>query len=142
MKLPRRNWNAGVTLFELLFGLAIVAIALSFLFTVFKGCTTYSEGRRVGNITKFSLKGAVFKTWEGELSMGGIRRDADGGVALNVWAFTVASDRKDLIDTIQKAMDHNQTVRIKYEEKGWRLPNEGDTRYRIKDVIIVSPAPQ
>ncbi|WP_309597636.1 hypothetical protein [Flavobacterium oreochromis] len=31
---------------------------------------TYSEGTRTGELIKFSKKGYVFKTWEGELSQG------------------------------------------------------------------------
>lgn len=33
---------------------------------------TYSEGTRAGQLIKFSEKGVVFKTYEGELNMGGL----------------------------------------------------------------------
>ena len=31
---------------------------------------TYSEGYRAGELVKFSHKGVIFKTWEGEISQG------------------------------------------------------------------------
>lgn len=46
---------------------------------------TYSDGERTGVITKFSHKGMLIKTWEGELNMGGFDQ---GGVA-TIWAFSV-----------------------------------------------------
>jgi hypothetical protein len=37
----------------------------------------YSQGSRVGIITKFSEKGFLFKTWEGQLNLGGITTSTD-----------------------------------------------------------------
>jgi len=34
---------------------------------------TYSEGTRAGQLIKFSEKGVIFKTYEGELNLGGLR---------------------------------------------------------------------
>lgn len=52
----------------------------------------YSDGIRVGSLQKFSKKGYVTKSWEGEIVMEGtkIRSTGDGGVrGGNVWAFSV-----------------------------------------------------
>lgn len=52
----------------------------------------YSDGVRVGTIQKFSSKGMVTKSWEGELVMEGVKlkAGAEGGTrGGNVWAFSV-----------------------------------------------------
>lgn len=51
----------------------------------------YSEGIRIGNIQKFSQKGMMSKSWEGELVMEGtkISGSSAGVRGGNVWAFSV-----------------------------------------------------
>ena len=61
------------------------------------GCGEYSDGVRIGTIQKFSYKGLVAKTWEGEMLLGGLKRktstDSNGNsstsMVANIWAFTV-----------------------------------------------------
>ena len=48
---------------------------------------TYSDGDRAGYVQKFSHKGWVCKTWEGELSMVNIP-----GAAQERWEFSVRDD--------------------------------------------------
>lgn len=134
--------NRGFTLIELLVVVCIIGIFAALIFGGVRGCSgNYSEGTRVGNVTKLSFKGGYAKTWEGELVMGGVRagRDSDGNATVsgNVWAFTVEKDRQDLLDALQDAMDHNRTVRIKYVEKAISSPLDGNTRYRVKEVIPI-----
>ena len=43
----------------------IFIVYFTFIFTA-----TYSQGLRSGELIKFSNKGVIFKTWEGELSQG------------------------------------------------------------------------
>lgn len=64
---------------------ALVAASAS----VFAEC--YSEGIRVGNVQKFSVKGYVNKSWEGELVMEGekISGNAQRIKGGNVWKFSV-----------------------------------------------------
>lgn len=49
----------------------------------------YSDGARTGTLNKLSYKGFTMKSWEGELNLGGIKSTDTGGVAANVWAFSV-----------------------------------------------------
>jgi len=48
----------------------------------------YSEGERSGVIFKFSSKGLIWKSWEGEMNLGGMR-----GAVTNTWKFTLKDDR-------------------------------------------------
>ena len=50
---------------------------------------TYSEGNRAGRLIKFSKKGFVFKTYEGELNLGGVNTDMKNGLVNNMWSFSV-----------------------------------------------------
>ncbi|MGH7515929.1 MAG: hypothetical protein ACREOC_00460 [Gemmatimonadales bacterium] len=68
---------AGLTLPLLAFGL-YTSVALNW---------SYSDGERAGVLQKFSRKGWVCKTWEGELAMTTVP-----GVAPELWEFTVRDD--------------------------------------------------
>ena len=50
-------------------------VAILILMVSLTGCGNYSNGNRVGNITKFSEKGIIWKTWEGQLHLGGISNE-------------------------------------------------------------------
>lgn len=102
----RINRKSGFTLVELLVVLTICLILFAMVFgAVFNGIST-SDGKRVGVLTKFSYKGLIYKSYEGELNMGGVRNRTDGEgrntVVANVWQFscsnpTVAKQLEDLI---------------------------------------------
>ncbi|NOT06693.1 MAG: hypothetical protein HOP28_00665 [Gemmatimonadales bacterium] len=48
---------------------------------------TYSEGERAGFVQKFSRKGWICKTWEGEMALTTVP-----GVAPTMWEFTVRNE--------------------------------------------------
>jgi len=50
-------------------GFFVVVVALGALYTWLSLTWSYSEGERAGYVQKFSKKGWVCKTWEGELAM-------------------------------------------------------------------------
>ena len=61
---------------------AIVLVAV--LWTWFTLSWSYSDGERAGVLQKFSRKGWICKTYEGELALYIV-----GGVAPEIWAFSV-----------------------------------------------------
>jgi hypothetical protein len=65
-------------------GLILVAA----LYTLFTLHWSYSEGERAGILQKFSRKGWVFKTYEGELAMSIVP-----GVTPTIWDFSVRDRR-------------------------------------------------
>src|SRR5258705_11569095 len=82
---PRRRWWGRWKLW-----LAIILIAPILLFTLYTmGALTwtYSQGIRAGYLQKFSRKGWVCKTWEGELAQTNYP-----GAAPVIWPFTVRSN--------------------------------------------------
>lgn len=48
----------------------------------------YSEGSRTGVLVKFSKKGLLWKSWEGQLNLGGVMQ-SDKGAVPSVWDFSV-----------------------------------------------------
>lgn len=73
------------------------------LVPMLSSCGVYSEGDRTGVVNKISKKGILFKTWEGELLMGGLRTktNSDGNptTVANIFVFSVTDEdvAKDLI---------------------------------------------
>jgi hypothetical protein len=112
----------------------IGALVLIALYTLFMLWWSYSEGERAGVLQKFSKRGWVCKTYEGELAMYVV-----GGVAPQIWNFSVRDDV--VAEQLFKAV--GQQVRLTYSEHPG-LPTNcfGETDYFIDKVEIVSaPAP-
>jgi ABC-type sugar transport system substrate-binding protein len=111
---------------------AVIAMALLQTTTAQAG-DCYSEGVRVGVIQKFSQKGFVNKSWEGEMVQEGERVKAKGQGAgvTNIWKFSVldAAIARKLDDAVMSG----GVVAVRYCQvafTGW----ETDTQYRITDV--------
>ena len=86
----------------------------------------YSSGERAGYVQKFSRKGWIIKTWEGEIAMVNLP-----GAMSERFAFTVRND--DLAKRISETM--GQRVVIKYDQHRF-LPGTalGETEYFVVDV--------
>lgn len=111
----------------------IITLALILLIAIGAGSYfvfgNYSTGYRTGTVMKLSKKGAIFKTWEGELNVGGLQ-DGDGdGMSTTVWNFSVREDN--VITDIEAAVDHGKRVKLRYREKFYKLDYFGDTKYFV-----------
>lgn len=105
-------------------GIFVVIPALLFAaWTIIALSWSYSDGYRAGYIQKFSKKGWVCKTWEGDLAMSTIP-----GSAPEHFLFTVHSDS--VAAQISKMM--GSRVNLHYEEHA-KVPGScfGDTRYFV-----------
>ena len=91
---------------------------------------TFSEGTRAGTLIKISLKGVVFKTYEGQLNLGGFQSDPESGVTGNIWDFSVG--RKEIYQELQ-AYEGRQ-VKLHYRERYKAMPWQGDTNYFVYKV--------
>lgn len=92
---------------------------------------TYSEGDRVCVVDKFSTKGVFMKTWEGELQMRSIEQ---GGVP-KTWEFSVSNP--EAIKQVQDAMDKGHRAKLHYQEKFFRHPWKGFTKYFVTSATAV-----
>lgn len=119
-----------------------IFILLVLTMLLLTGCGNYSEGDRVGQITKFSKRGLIWKTWEGELNLGGMRASADGVVA-NVFKFSLDSNNKYKVDQeqiildIQYCMDTGVRCKLMYQQEIVIAPWRADHDYIITNVEIL-----
>ena len=95
----------------------------------------YSEGERAGVVSKFSKKGYVFKTYEGELNVG-----AQGQVSnmnQNIWAFTLQnSNDTAIINNLEDAMLYGKRVRLHYEQRIFKFFWMGDSEFFVTRVDV------
>ena len=94
---------------------------------------SYSSGERAGWVQKFSNKGWLCKTWEGEMAMVSMP-----GTTADKFFFTVWDD--DVAAQINKVM--GKRVSLHYEEKvGIPTSCFGETRYYVTQVKAVEEIP-
>jgi len=94
---------------------------------------TYSEGTRSGNLIKVSKKGIIFKTYEGELNLGGVRMTE--GLEGNIWSFTILNE-----DNFNSLKDfEGKRIKLHYKERYRTLPWLGDTNYIMTGVEEFKP---
>jgi hypothetical protein len=93
----------------------------------------YAEGERAGYVQKFSHRGWLCKTWEGEMAMVTMP-----GTLAEKFAFTVRDE-----GVAQKVnADIGKRLALHYEQHKW-IPNScfGDTEYFVTSVAVAE-APQ
>jgi hypothetical protein len=91
----------------------IISVALV-VSTCLAQAACYSEGFRNGEIQKFSVKGLLVKSWEGELALAGgrISGTSAGVSGGNVFRFSVTDPV--VADVLQQAAETGQRVSLKY----------------------------
>jgi hypothetical protein len=94
----------------------------------------YSTGNRAGIVLKFSEKGYIFKTYEGELDL---RPNAGQSLKIDpIWKFSVGSGQDSLIKIIDHAMSSGKKVELHYKEKFFHFFWRGDTKYFVDGAKI------
>jgi hypothetical protein len=102
------------------------ALVLIALYTLFLLWWSYSEGERAGVLQKFSKRGWICKTHEGELAMYVV-----GGVAPQIWNFSVREAA--VVEQLHAAV--GQQVRLHYaEHRGLPTNCFGETDYFVDRV--------
>ncbi len=103
--------------------IAIVLLGATAYFT-FIYYVPFSEGYRSGELIKFSRKGVLAKTWEGEISQG-----ISGA---QIFEFSVQDSEEDVIQKLKEFQGHY--VKVTYKERYATFFWLGDTKYFIIDV--------
>ncbi|MBO9636646.1 hypothetical protein [Siphonobacter aquaeclarae] len=114
------------TFVKILVVLLILGIGIFWVLTL----VNYSEGERAGTITRFSKRGYVFKTWEGELLLGGFSQGT-GQLNAEKWNFTVESSRDSTINTINEGLRTGRRITLFYEEKLFQFDWNGETKFFV-----------
>jgi hypothetical protein len=111
----------------------IVFVALVAGYTTFVLTWSYSSGERAGWVQKFSRKGWICKTWEGELALVSLP-----GSTAEKFYFTVRDDA--VAAQVNKVM--GRRVSLHYEEKvGLPTTCFGETRHFVTRVIETPDIP-
>jgi hypothetical protein len=116
--------------------LPIIGIIIVFLviFFVARYSYTYSEGNRAGRLIKFSKQGFMFKTYEGEMNLGGVTNAANNSMMMNyMWDFSVTN--QSVADSLLKL--EGKEISVHYKEKMAKLPWRGDTKYIVDRIVEV-----
>jgi hypothetical protein len=114
--------------------LAIVVVVPALIIVAWTAITLnwdYASGTRAGYVQKFSKKGWLCKTWEGEIAMVNVP-----GAMQERFAFTVRNDS--VAALINKAQ--GQRVVIQYDQhRGIPSSCFGETEYFVKGVRVLGP---
>jgi hypothetical protein len=83
---------------------------------------SFSDGTREGVLYKFSRKGNIFKTYEGEMVQPGLRSVQGGSINTNNFYFSVTDIK--IADSLEKVIGKN--VNVHYIQYRKSLPWRGD----------------
>lgn len=121
-------------------GCVFAALGILRLTICFGGCyglskVEYSDGYRDGTIQKMSKKGVVWKTYEGEMILGGLdfQNDGSGGGTLNRQSFHFTVSDKKIIDEIE-ALPTGKKIRLHYRQGMTQWVPNGDTTYFVTSI--------
>ncbi|MAH46465.1 hypothetical protein CMI37_11575 [Candidatus Pacearchaeota archaeon] len=123
-------------IFNLLVAL-IILVLFWWLFFYIGWYSGYSDGERTGEVYKFSKKGLFWKSWEGEMYLGGVSRDSEGGLVLDKFRFSIPvsqeSEKIELIEKLRECGQQRAICTIEYEE-WFKGPIQQSTGYTVSGV--------
>ncbi len=107
--------------------LALILLVIFLITSIYYAVTyyiPYSEGVRSGELIKFSKKGILFKTYEGEISQG-----ISGA---QIFKFSVEGSKKEVVKSLEKY--NGRYVKVTYIERFGKFFWLGDTKYFVTKV--------
>lgn len=123
---PKRRGRGG----KILFTIFLVLLGILVIFIWWNYYYTYSDGNRYGLLQKFSRRGNIFKTYEGELILSSVRGNANVPIASEKFFFTVTEE-----DVAKKLAElQGRSVTVHYIEKKSTAFWRGDSRYIVDSV--------
>lgn len=127
-------------------GVAVLGVAGAFAPAVMPNfMNTYSDGWRLGELNKFSLRGLAVRTAEGDLMLGkdsSRRIETVDGVqrVLNPWSFSATDEVFEAYQTRSAAL-RGQLVAVKYRQVYLRaIAFTYETDYIVEEIRAVEPA--
>jgi hypothetical protein len=118
---------------RVMFWVTFLILILAAAFIYWKYFFTYSEGYRAGLLQKFSHKGNIVKTYEGEMILSSVISSNNVALASEKFYFSVTSPvLARQLDTIQ-----GQKVLVHYQQRNGVLFWRGDTKYHVDSVKLI-----
>jgi hypothetical protein len=93
---------------------------------------TFSDGYRAGLLQKFSRKGNIFKTYEGEMILSSVQSNKNVALASEKFVFSVS--HQDV--ALQLEQMQGKSVIVHYTQKNNTLPWRGDTPFIVDSVKL------
>lgn len=108
--------------------------------TLMSCSNNYSNGERVGTITKFSNRGYWWKSWEGEIAL-----SQSGMNTSSTFEFSIDNDNpdEDVIKTLDSAATMGWKIEVEYHQVfglNW-FGNRGHTDYFVTGVNVLNKNP-
>jgi hypothetical protein len=126
---PRRRRGIAGRILTIFFLVLLLGAAL---FVWWRYYFTYSDGNRFGLLQKFSRRGSMFKTNEGELILSSVRGNANVPLASEKFFFSVTDSRvADQLNNLQ-----GRSITVHYKEKNSAAFWRGDSPYIVDSVRI------
>lgn len=110
----------------------LVIIAIGVMLFLYYG--VYSTGVRAGIVLKVSNKGAIFKTYEGQLDIMNFGAVKSDNQLSQTFEFSIDKNKEELIKNLEEVALSGERVRLRYEEKYAVLPWRGDTKYFVTEM--------
>ena len=112
--------------------ISFIIIIILAAFIYWKFAFTFSDGYRAGLLQKFSRKGTIFKTYEGEMILSSVQSNANVAIASEKFFFSVSDD------SIAKKLEQlqGQFIVVHYEQKNSSLMWRGDSEYLVDSVRV------
>jgi hypothetical protein len=131
LNLIKRTSNS-IPMKKFLTRLVIILVLIMGSLIYWKYFFDYSEGYRAGLLQKFSSKGSIFKTYEGELILSSVQSTNNMAIASEKFLFSVTEE--EVARKIEKLQGEN--VIVHYTEKNGTLPWRGDCKYVVDSVAV------
>lgn len=113
--------------FTIFFLILLLGLGIYFYWSYYY---TYSSGTRFGLLQKFSHKGNIFKTYEGEMILSSIRGNNNVPLASEKFFFSVKEKR--VADQLMNSQ--GKYITVHYKEKKGTLPWRGESNYIVDSV--------
>lgn len=128
-----RGKNATVRFFKKLMLILLLLVVVSAAGFFAYANMTYSNGDRVGVLTKFEQRGLVFKTYEGELNIIGVNQYIGSPLSNETWHFSVRDEK-----VAQELRGlQGKEVRLSFKEKNYNFFWQGETKFFVDGVYVV-----
>ncbi len=95
---------------------------------------TYSEGYRAGLLQKFSYRGNIFKTYEGEMILSSVESNRNVALASEKFYFSVKE--KSIADRMEQLEGY--FIVVHYRQKHGVLAWDGETAYFVDSVRVIT----
>ena len=121
---------------------AAVNLIMPFIMVVSTIGFMFGDGVKAGELNQFTLKGYVFKTYEGRLIQAGFRGGVNAGATdsnLGSYVFDFSVENSAVADSLMRMS--GKTIEVHYKEYLGALPWRGMQKHVVDRILSVKETP-